>query len=152
MQNIKPEYKQEMINSLKKINFNNRLNDMLETAQNIRNIQIAHLLIDNMFDEELKKLKFDELVSISKELNKLLDILSFNIERIILPMKYYLEKNNKLKENEIVDIEKLLNSVALNSQKLHMKDKFPEGWKRMKNKLSDEEIKIINEYRRKLGL
>lgn len=147
VKSIKPEYREALVELLKKNKFDNNIHDMLDIATNIRNSRIAHLKIDTIFNDQIKSLKIDELEKLAQLLNSLLQAVSFNVEQIMIPLPYseYSRQNT--------DIEKILDNVALNSNLIKMPDIIPaDAWERHKKKMKQSDIENLNKYRRKFNL
>lgn len=144
---IKTEYRDSLIEMLKQNKFDNNIRLMLDTATSIRNSRIAHLKIDTIFSDQVKRLKIDELVELAKILNSLLQTLSFNVEQLMIPLPYseYVRQNT--------DIEKILDNIALNSNIIKMPEIIPsDAWVRHKKKMNQSEINTLNDYRKKFNL
>lgn len=144
---IKPEFKDALIETLKQHKFNNNIEKMLGSASSLRNSRIAHLKIDTIFNDEIKRLKIDELVELANILNLLLQAVSFNVEQLMLPLPYT-EYNKRT-----TDIESILDNLAINSNIIRLPDLIPvDAWDRRKKKMKQKEIETLNVYRKKFNL
>lgn len=146
IQNLLPRYQNEFKKILKTKRFNEKVSEMLEDAKNIRNSQVAHLKEGEFENTDIKALDISQLKHLKQELNGLLQILSFNFERIYLPL-FYTEFYRKK-----TDLEHILDSFAKKSKNLYLPEQSPQIWERFKMKLSKEKLDLFNFYRDKFNL
>lgn len=146
IKSVKREYKKDLIGLFKQNKFDNKINDMLQIATEIRNSRIAHLKINTIFDEEIKGLKIDDLKELTKLLNSLLQAMSFNVEQLMIPLPY--SEYSK----QSTDIELILDDIVRRSNIINMPETTPSVWERYIRKLSQKDIDVINSYRRKFDL
>jgi len=147
IKSIKPEYRDELRELLKQTKFDNGITSMLSIATAIRNSRIAHLKINDIFNDQIKRLKIENLKELAETLNSLLQALSFNVEQLLVPLTYseYAIQNS--------DIENILDSIARGSNILNLPETVPtDAWERQKKRMSLTEIEKLNMYRKKFGL
>lgn len=146
LKNTDSKYRDELKKKFKEQRFDTIVTDLIEKATSIRNSRVAHLKSEAIFSGKIELLRIEELEKIAEELNILVQSISFNVERVYLPL-FYTEYYK-----EPTDVEKLLDSLARESTILNLPETFPIGWKRQKTKMSEEQLKMINIYRQKFGL
>lgn len=115
---------------------------------------IAHFkewrLSQNGPPPDVTRITFRELLLIVETINTLFHALSFNEEYLAYKMEY----NPSVIHNHPyhTDIEDILDSLAKDSDRLNMSEKYPEQWVYLRQVLEQDEIEIINKYRVKFGL
>lgn len=150
---VKPEYKSSFDEYMRQTRFDQATRELLERARHLRANRIAHVTRAWYSGErEVFQLSFVELKSLRDALNSLLNALSFNTENRLLPIPYDPQVIRGRGEDSRTDIEKILDCVARESHILNMPERYPERWKRRREKLSDEKVDQINYYRKKFGL
>lgn len=152
---VRPEYKQEFSNFLKEVRFDSNTKDMLRRARNLRHSVIAHSMESAVFNiEQISQLTFSELESLRDVLNSLLKSISFNVGHLMLPLPYA-DRNIVRYPADLdnrSDIERLLDSVVKDSSLLDIPEKSPDVWSWRREQLTEEELRIFNEYRIKFNL
>jgi hypothetical protein len=81
--------------------------------------------------------------------------LSFNVDYLMLPIPYSDKVIHPKDADSRSDIERILDSIAKESGYLTMPEelgKWPGAWEKQKEMMSDEDISILNKYRKKSGL
>jgi len=146
LKNIQSEYASDFKEFLKLQKFDKTTNELLNKIRNIRNSRIAHLKGDTILNGQIESLNLNEIENLINKFNDLLQALSFNVERIYLPLHY--TEHNK----QTTDIEIMLLVLAQNSNILNLPEQSCEMWERYKQKYPKENVIQINKYREKLGL
>lgn len=141
---VKNEYKQAFQKRLKEAAFNKETEELLERANGLRNHQIAHF-DPGFYDQTLEQetLLFAEIKALCDKLNRLLEALSFGTRYGKLPLSYEIGRP---------DIEDVLIGYAGRSSLLNLPESNPIYWQQMQPKINEEDIKMLNYYRRKLYL
>ena len=101
---------------------------------------------------ETDRINYTELVHLRDELNSQLKLMSFNTDRMMLPVEYDPRVQRSAYSNYTTDIEDILNSVAYSSPFLRLAEENPEIWETMRSSISQEHLNALNEYRQKSGL
>ncbi|MCK4526740.1 hypothetical protein KAW18_05160 [candidate division WOR-3 bacterium] len=153
IQHIKPDYKSYFAKRLKEVKFDAKIDNMLKKAKKLRDVRIAHLIKDSIFNvEKVVSFDFDELENLCNALNSLFNVLAFNVEYDMLPIPY----SNKFKQNlgtdYKTDLEKILDSIVENSNLINLPENQPELWERRKARMPDDQIKLFNSYRKNFDL
>lgn len=152
-QHIRREYRADFDARLKEVKFDKNTKALLVKAQEVRDRHIAHLTMDIVAGTPpAAKVFLCELVLLRDALNPLLDALAFNVDHVLLPLEYTPWVSSSGQVRAQPDIEVLLDCVARRSVLLNMPDASPEEWIRERSRLSDEEIAILNRYRKKFNL
>jgi hypothetical protein len=150
---MRKEYRSEFDKLLKEISFTQGMKDLFEAVRKIRNNEIAHKTKEYIFSEiKLTRPNIDQIKKLRDSLNKYLDVLSFDVEHLMLPIPYSDKVQRPAGVHEQTDIDKLLDCIAKNSVILNLPEREPQSWKYRKERLTEEAIAIINEYRQKFGL
>jgi hypothetical protein len=146
--NIRTAYQENFNAWIKKTRFDNETKKLLKRTQELRHSYIAHIKrVPSISTEE--NLNLGELKNLRDTLNRLLDALSFNTDRIMLPIPY------AFSDGENTDIDDILDSVAKESPLLNAPEQDPLYWESLKSAaspLSEADVRVINLYRRKFGL
>ncbi len=152
---IKPEYKSNFIERLKKVNFEKLTADILNSIHDLRKKRIAYNLEEFIKDtKNIGRINFDELEKLRDCSNKLFDNLSFGIEHMMVPIPYSDKVIHPKDTDPRPDIEKILDSIAKESGFLNTPERYsnyPSVWKSIKNNWSRETLEIFYKYRDKLG-
>jgi hypothetical protein len=148
---VKPEYRQEYQLYLKRARFDKETRTMLAKAKQLRDAQVAHLKRDFNLSKQ-DRLNFEELKTLSNTLNSLLDTLSFNVDRLMLPVPYSPRVIHPRDTDNRSDIEKLLDGIAKDSVILNLPETEPVYWPIYRRRLSQQDLEIINKYRAKFKL
>jgi len=150
---VKPTYKLDFQNWLKKSKFDLGTEKILSNAVDLRKKIIAHFNKNLLFGKgTVKHLSIEELEKLRDRLNAVLDTLSFSVKYMMLPLPYNENVIHPKGDNHQTDIEALLDSVAKNSKLLDMPEDSPEKWKFAKESFNKEIIKILNKYRKRFNL
>lgn len=149
---VKPEFKTLFEASLKKARFDATVRDLLNRAKQLRD-RIAHTTQDWILGKErISRLNIPELQALRNALNSLLDALSFEVKYNMLPLAYGPRVLPASGDKEKTDIEELLDCIARNSRLLNMPETHPDRWSRRRARLTGDQIKQVNHYRRKFNL
>lgn len=150
---IKPEFTDLFDQRMKEIRFDAKTRGIFKKATDLRDERIAHLSEAYVIGTStIDPVDFSDLKILRDTLNSLLDALSFNVERAMLPIEYDPRVQHPVGIKHTTDIEKILDSVAQNNPLLKMPEEHPTHWTYQKNRLSDEEFILLNRYRKKYGL
>jgi len=118
----------------------------------LRDEVIAHLIVDNNHQLEYSgdmKVAFQELDSICEQLNKLFDVLCFGHKYALLPLDYDSRVEHPAGTDPRPDIEYYLDLIVQDSHWYKRPDS--QYWKLEREYLSQNELDLLNEYRKKFG-
>ncbi|MCD4684814.1 MAG: hypothetical protein K8S97_02620 [Anaerolineae bacterium] len=149
---IKEEHHQDLVARLRKTKSNAEIRGLLKKARCARDACVAHLAQDFIEGKtQLDRLNLDDLFRLQDELNKFYTIITLkdSIGVVFLPPEYYPKGGDSKPAS---DIDKILDSVARDSFIVNMPEQNPIRWKHKREKLSSEDLELINAYRRKFGL
>lgn len=150
LMNVRPEYKAALRSRLRSARFSSSTKTSIHVARFIRDTRVAHS--EKMAGRREPSFEFfglSELEELCLEMNRLFHALSFDIDHILLPIGYE-PQGQRLDEKP--DIEQILDAMAERSFLVGMAEREPDGWLHQKQALGDDALKVINDYRRKLGL
>lgn len=148
---LKDEYRKPFKQVLRENRFDVQTKDLLHRAVNLRNARYAHIDMNySSFDRDW--LSFGELRNLSDILNSLISVVSFNVERLMVPINYHRSVIHPLGSDNRNDIERLLESYVRTSYLLNMPEQNPLRWEHHRSSLTDEILAVINFYRGKFGL
>jgi hypothetical protein len=150
-QQVRPQYRDDFQAHLRRTRFDKKTRAMFSKAKQLRDGQVAHLKRDFNISEQ-DRLDFEELKTLRDSLNFVLDALSFNVDRVMLPIQYSPRVTHPTNIDSRSDIEKLLDGIARNSVILNLPEDEPEYWPTYRKNLSERELEALNEYRFKFGL
>jgi phage pi2 protein 07 len=103
-------------------------------------------------DENKAKVIYSELKELRDQLNELLDALSFNVDQMMLPAQYSEDVIHPKGIDARPDIERILDCIAEKSYLLNMPEQHPNRWCFRQKQLVEDDLKVLNHYRIKLGL
>lgn len=151
------DYYSQLNDAFKQGHYDRRISSLKEKISEIRHNYVAHYNLEkyvNPTPEQIKKrfLLSSELKKYQNTLNEYFDLLCFGIERATLPSEYHPAVSYPLGDDSRSDIERLLDNIARESSLLNLPENDPVPWEAFRQKLSDEDIQIINEYRTKFEL
>jgi hypothetical protein len=153
LENVRSQHREAVQYRLKQVKFDQATRIMAEKAKKLRDARFAHTKREQVFSlEEQDRLDFSELQRLCDALNALLDALSFNVGRLMLPLPYAPDVRRPPDANSRSDIERLLDGLARTSSLLNLPEKHPEVWAIRRQTLSPEALETINRYRVKLDL
>jgi len=155
--NLKPEYVAEFKNKWSSLDFDAKIEKIIDKVKELRNKAVAHLnkeyhtaILANSINEI--KVGLDEHKELINASNKIFDFLCFGKGRSVFYVQYLLRIENSEKEEYLSDIEKILNKVAFHSKIWRMPEEQKEFWPHFREKnLSENDIKEINKYRTMFG-
>lgn len=151
---LKPEYRTAFRKNLQAIHFPQRIRSLQERARQLRNQEIAHLLVREAItsDGEIERQPFSlqDLQTLRDALGELFRALSFNATYLMFPIGY--SDDPMVNGGLPTDIERLLTMIANQSELIHLPETNPTGWQERTRRLSREQLMIINHYRNKLQL
>jgi hypothetical protein len=142
---------------LKSKNYDERLQSFKKQVEKIRNNYLAHLNREKLLnpnDQDIKDrgIKLNTLREFRDTLNDFLSILCFGHGRAVLPLEYDPNIIPSKGMNRTTDVQEILVNMACRSSILLFPENNPFGWKAYKEKLSQENLDIINSWRKKCGL
>jgi len=150
---IKPKYKSAFIKRIKEVNFKKLTADILNRIHDLRKKRIAHNLEEFIKDtKNIGRINFDELEKLCDCSNKLFDNLSFGIGHMMVPISYSDKVIHPKDIDPRPDIEKILDSIAKESYFLNMPELDKYWIEYGKKRMTERELKILNEYREKIRL
>ncbi|MDE2058834.1 MAG: hypothetical protein KGJ27_03785 [candidate division NC10 bacterium] len=150
---VKPEFKTSFEALLKKARFDATINNLLKRAEQLRTHRIAHTTQDWILGKvRISRPNISELQALRTALNSLFDALSFEVKYNMLPLAYDPRVLPASGGKEKTDIEELLDCIARNSRLLNMPETHPDRWSRRRARLTGDQIKQVNHYRRKFNL
>ena len=153
LKNIKPELKYSFQKKIKTTKFNERLKEMSERAENIRNQFVAHRLFrenTKQLTEDAGGLAVSELRLLFQQINKLFQTCSFGSEYGTALMDFMdTTVGGKPTQSHLDDIFDL---IVKDSYFLNEPEKNDYYWESLKKYKSPEEIEILNFYRKKFGM
>lgn len=151
LENVRTEYKDEFQKTIKDIRFDKKTKKLLERVTSLRNGRLAHL--DREYDNFAQDvLDFEETKHLRDILNSLLNVLSFDVGRKMLPVNYLSHVDYPKGIDNRCDIERFLDAFAQESSLIHAPEKNQYFWDDYRKNLSQDDIDIINKYRGKCGL
>lgn len=142
---------------LKDIDFEKTLQNFRPTVEEIRHNYIGHFNLDKHLhptteDIAARKLVFSELVHLKDMTNLFFRALCFGHTKMVLPIAYDETVKHPVGSDSRTDIERILDSLAKQSVLLNLPEKQPLRWKHRRERLSEENMEVINRYRRKFGM
>ncbi|MDQ3584765.1 MAG: hypothetical protein M3407_03230 [Acidobacteriota bacterium] len=150
---VKSKFKDAFDVRLREARFEAGVKSLFEKARELRRHRIAHTTQEFISGGvKLSRPNISELKELRDALNSLLDALSFNVEHMMLPIPYDPRVIHPVESNHKTDIEKILDRIAKDSHILNMPEKNPERWRYRRSNLSEDKLKILNQYRRKFNL
>ena len=149
---IKPEYKPYLQKRLKQAKFDRRMAKAKHKAVGIRNARIAHVQQEFVEQMQTERVLLGDLWALRDGVIALIDALSFNARLCVGPPGYDPDICYPKGQDQRTDIEKLLDSVAAQSDLLNYPERYPAQWPDRKASLTEDQLKEFNRYRKKLGL
>ena len=151
---IKPEYYQELNQDLKNAKFDSADNQKLDNVKAIRNAYVAHLTQDFVKREfEFKPLNMSILVELQEKLNELFGRLALKGSDHMFMMLYLPYHPDVTRPGDSrPDIERILDDIARNSHLLNLPEQNPQVWYWKRKRIGEEDLQILNSYRKKFGL
>lgn len=149
--NLRKEYQDEFQEALKQNRFDKRTNKLFEQAAKLRTARYAHISAD--YDTAaLDGPSFDELKHLRDVLNSLLGLLSFGVERFMLPINYHPEVTYSDGSARRPDIERVLDSYVAKSARLNLPERNPKRWQFARKQMDESQLSTFNKFREKSGL
>jgi hypothetical protein len=130
------------------------INSLLKRAKKLRNRLLAHLDAKYATDPKRKaeaKISFVNLQRLVKQTEELLLGFCFGHGRSMVPPEYSPLIDYPREMESRSDIEYILNLLAKDSRKLRMPEEQKEYWPVYAGGLTQEQKKIFNEWRRRVG-
>ena len=152
----KPVYQEIVRESLRSAKFDSTVQDILNRIKTLRNERLAHINQDIITEKQgLTGISFSELESVTNTVNKLINSISFDVEYNMLPLHYMEGVKHPAGTDHGSDIDKILDDIALRSSFLNQRERlsrYPDVWKKIRENIGKDNLKVLNEYRCKLGL
>jgi hypothetical protein len=147
------ELKNDLEMRLVQVDFDNRVSVLHKKIDRARQTHVAHLNREvqntaNKQGSETLSISLFELKELLKITGELFDVLCFD-EHHDLWLWAYAEN---FREQHPADIDKLLDSIARNSYVLNLPEKEPHVIEQGLYQYTENELQVVNEYRRKFGL
>lgn len=147
------EAKNDLNTALQRVEFDKQIANTKKKIEFARHNYVAHLnakLTTDLDNPERQKLALSlpDLKELLETLRRLFDLLCFS-------QKYSLWLVGELDADRAygrTDIDRLLDMLAEHSNLLNMPERKPEVWKLRLEKLSESDLKTLNDYREKFGL
>jgi hypothetical protein len=150
---VKPEYRELFDERMRHARFDTETKAMFTKAKLLRDKRIAHLSEAYYSDAKtIDPVNLSDLKKLRDALNSLLDALSLNVDRRMLPLQYSSHVIHPVGADHTSDIERILDCVANNSALLNMAEEQPEYWSHYNQRLSAKQLELLNTYRKKFGL
>jgi len=132
-----------------------KISTILEKTRVLRHNLIAHFNIDYAIHRKKReeaKIYFHELRLLLDETDKLMNALCFEGGVSMLPPWYTKSNYHRSGVDSRADIECFLDAIAKDSALLKMPEEQRNWWHIYKKELTDEEKKVFNYWRRRVGL
>ncbi len=143
------EYLKQFNSKLKEINFEKRIKNIRRKIESQRNKEIDHIYKSLVLgsDKEISKLSpilLDELKKAGELVNTFFDAMTFGLYMAKVPAHYF--------QAPVLDIDKILDTIAEKSPLLRMPEDQPAFWPYYRKNIKDTDIKELNRYRQKFNL
>lgn len=148
---VKPEYKDSLRERLRRVKLDERTKHALHKVERIRNARIAHLQHNYVRMLDTDRILLGELRALRDHVLELVGALSFNEDHCAGPPGY---DSTKLSHgtDQRTDLEKILDDIAARSSLIRLPEDHPDLWPARRAILTDEELEIVNRYRKRLDL
>ena len=151
------DYHTQLKDEFKSGYFDGKISNLESKISEIRHNYIAHYNLAkhvNPTPEQIKKrtLFFSELKQYQNTLKEYFDLLCFGAQKLPLHPDYHPDVIHPAGVENRSDIERLLDNVARESDLLNLPEINSYHWEAFRQNLSDESIRILNDYRAKFGL
>lgn len=151
-EHVRPQYRQDFDTALENLKWDERA---LKRVEKFRHKRMAHFDSKcNLSPQERRKLwlSLPALTNLRDTLNRLFEILCFGCGRIVLHIAYDPKIQHPRDMDSRNDVEIVLDAIARNSPILNMPEEQPRAWPFHREKLSNDDLQVLNEYRSKFGL
>lgn len=140
-----------------KLRFEKSVSTTAEVVRRIRHEWLAHLkrdaaVIGTSAIPSVPIITVEEMQRVAETVNELIRVLSFDAGRAFVYLEYDPSYTPPRGIDPRKDIEKLLDEIADQSELLHVPEERPDDWPHQRSLLSDDELKLYNDYRRRLDL
>ena len=147
---IKEEFKEAFNQKISSINFESKIKELEKKIKGLRHNIISHLQrkfnLNRGSSYNRYAVNLNELEQIILTADQLFQVLSFHSKGTLLV--YFLRSQNGVNYSAV---DSIFDSIVKNSDVYKMPDEESNYWPSHKETLSETEIKIINEYRKKFG-
>lgn len=148
-----PNFQPHIDEVLESLEHNNELQEIRNRIKKIRNKRLAHVDLEvniKNIDKKALKITLRELTNFTKSLSNMFDLICFGHHKARLPLGY--DSSVTIGGKPVSsDIEEILLLVARTSIFINKPENY-EYWEEYRKRLKDDELKILNEWREKLGL
>lgn len=151
---VRPEYRAALALELGRVKFDNTIEDSIGKAASIRNGRIAHTRRDflDATEDDSTRFLLGELWGLRDGLISLVETLSFNAHHCCGPAGYDPSISNPPGADQRTDLERLLDSIAYQSEVLHYPEQQSRFWPAMRRNYTEEQLQDLNRYRAKFAL
>ncbi len=134
------------------VDFDTRVKAIEAKVISIRHNFLAHLnRIQNTLEPDrrtIETITFGEMKELMNAAFDLFNTLSFEVAYVF----WWSDYRDEVRNANQTDIDRLLDSVAKNSALLNLPESNPVVWSRRCMTLTEKELEILNQYRKKFGL
>ncbi|MCU0465160.1 MAG: hypothetical protein MUF38_11395 [Anaerolineae bacterium] len=126
-----------------------KVRDRLDIIRNkfLAHVDVAYPLFRDDFG--VTPIATKEMRDLLDETEQYFQRMNFNMGR---PFWFWDYADDRVRERKLLDIDRVLDFIAMNSIVVTLPEKQPHGWKIKRERLTDVQIAKINEIRRKMGL
>lgn len=151
------QVRQELTRELKSLEFDKTLKDIQHVIREYRHRRLAHFRFDTTVPEGDKTNAVprpfgQDLDKVSSAIGQMINTLGFEMEYAFLLSDYDPRVIHPKHSNHQPDIEMLLDEEARSSKNLRLPESDPERWEILREKYSEAEMLIFNQYRLRFGL
>lgn len=145
--------KQLLASRIKEIDFDNKISALSTKIRNARHNFIGHLNREVQLKPEIQNpyefsISLSEMRELLETVLKLFNVLCFENYHYIWLWAYSDTSRNRRE----TDIDRLLDLLAQNSPLIQSPENNPRYWGIKRQKLTESDVAILNEYRRRFGL
>lgn len=150
---IDTQIKNQFSDKLKSLDYDTKVEETNKKITELRNNYISHFNYEKLklsrSNLNLPKIYIVELKDAQRKIVEYFDILCFGEMKSVYPPDYDPEVIHHAEYDKRLDIEKILDNIAKDSYYVKGDETIPELWKMRVNDLSNEDLKVINSYRKK---
>lgn len=149
---LRPKYRQEFNTASANLKWDECA---LERVEKFRHKRMAHYDSKCNLSPELRRklwLSLPGLTNLRDTLNRMFEILCFGCERSVLHIAYDPKVQHPRDMDPRSDVEVILDNIARNSPLLNMPEEQPQAWPFSRERLPEDDLRALNEYRRKFEL
>jgi len=127
------------------------LEDLARRARELRDGRIAHLRLEDIKHGVALKVAVSDLEALVGETERLFAPLLFGAEAKFVPPVYDPEVR-QINSPWVTDYEAVLNGLARQSHVIAYPEQARDLWPRVRNEWPEDELKLLNHWRRRMGL